>query len=120
MVDGAVAEHAVEDAVAERQCLGDAAHQRDLARALGHVLAGQAEHRLGRIERHGACPAQVHLAGMGRAGRRDVEHALRAAGQRRVDRHLIETAEEKVMIQPLGPVVVEVGFVPIELELGML
>ena len=57
---------------------------------------------------------------MWRAGRGDVQHALRTAGQRRVDRHLVETAEQKIMVQTLGPILVELGLVPIELELGML
>lgn len=113
MINCAVTEDPIEPPIAEG--LGDAAYERDVCVALGHVLAGRPEHGGRRVERDGTGPAHTHLAGVLGAGGCQVEHPPRTASQSHIGGQLTQPLEEEVKIQPVGPR--SIGGVPIELQL---
>ena len=116
VIDGGVAQHAVERLVGKGQCLRDAADQGDRHSLLDRLPARAGKHdgrRLERIDVESARPQRACVAGV-RCGH--LEHpATRPRGER-VDAGALHAAHDEVVVRHAGESVAHPGRIPLPLD----
>jgi hypothetical protein len=120
VIDGTVAENAIERARMEGQRLGDAAYEHDAGTALGHVLPRRPQHGGRGVQGYDTDAAQAHLAAVLCGRSRHVQHPPSSAAQRRFGGERVQPSQEEFVVEALRPLITELGVVPVELQLRAL
>ena len=102
VIDGGVAQHAVERSVGKRQSLRDAADERDRHALLGGAPPRARQHDGRRLERVDLEPARTQRARVPGVRRRHLEHATTGSRGERVDAGSMHMTHDEAVIWPRG------------------